>query len=975
MRPIRLLAFLFSVLALATSLWGQTGTSTVRGTVTDQHGRVVAGATVTLTNVATNAGRTTKSTDTGSYVFDLITPADYRLQVEAKGFRKRIVDNVKALIGKPTESNVQLEVGAQTEVVEVQASAQEAIINTQDATLGNNFESIQITQLPLEARTVSDLLSLQPGATKEGYVTGARADQANVTLDGVDINNAQSANTLTPMSTNHLVIGQLASDKDNVTDGPVLRLNAEAIEEFRVTTANGNANAGRSSGSQINLQTKSGTNKWHGAAFEFYRGTIFEANDWFSNHAVDANGNSAPLPRTPLVRNTFGGALGGPILKDKAFFFYSFESRHDATAVGVTQVVPLASLGQGIINYQYCSDSTCSSVQTAQLTLSQNQGAYSQAGIDPAALQAIAAAAARYPANDTTQGDGLNTGGFRWNAPIPTTLNDHTAKLDFNLTSRQTAFLRTTVIYDHQTQQGWLPGVPPPLTWNHPWGLAVGHTWTVGNNWVNNFHYGFTRQAYSNDGDSTANDISFRFVFQPTGQQHTTTRVTPVHNWTDDVSWIHGTHNIQLGANIRKINNNRVSYGNAFDNAITNPSYYQASGAVLSNAFQSYLTTNNLPGGQAGQTLANTAAVQDAASAIIGRYSQFTANYTFAKDGSLQSFGTPTTRDFATQSYETYIEDTWKVRPNLTLTLGLRYDLERPVYETQGFEVQPTVPLGTYFADRVAASNKGQNYVTPITINRSGPVNGGKPMYNWDYHEFQPRIAFAWSPDGGDGFFGRVFGNGGRSVIRGGFAMTNDYYGQALAVNFDLNNSLGFTSNYTTPPNTYGLQANNLGPLFSSYNDSIRPLAPSTPASLIFPLTKPDDLGTLIEQSLDSNLHAPTEYVWNLTFERQLPKGGVITASYIGRPARSLLAQRDVAAFNDLRDPKSGMDWYTAATMLEKQSQAGVPLSQIASHPVLRPHSSGELREHREQCALRQSMLDCDGFEYPGNCRLPPGGA
>src|SRR4029077_1848559 len=136
------------------------------------------------------------------------------------------------------------------------------------------------------------------------------------------------------------IIGNLTN---SIIDGPVLRLNSEAIEEFRVTTANGNANQGRSSGAQVNLVTKSGSNSWHGAAFEFYRGTLFEANDRFSN--------AAGVPRTPLVRNTFGGALGGPIVKDKLFFFYSYEGRRDATAASESRIVPLASLGQGTINY------------------------------------------------------------------------------------------------------------------------------------------------------------------------------------------------------------------------------------------------------------------------------------------------------------------------------------------------------------------------------------------------------------------------------------------------------------------------------------------------------------------------------------------------------------------------------------------------------------------------------------------------
>jgi hypothetical protein len=385
------------------TVWGQTGTSGIVGIVTDAQGKAVPGAKVTITNVATNVARTIQTTDTGTYVFDLISPGDYRLDVEAKGFSKAVVNNVRALIGKQTESNVRLEIGQVSQVVEVSSSLQNAIINTTDASLGNIFESAQITQLPLEARNLVDLISLQPGSTREGYVTGSRADQSNVTLDGVDINNAQTGNAQIADSSNTLVIGGLSSDRTNITNGPVLRLNSEAIEEFRVTTANGNADQGRSSGAQINLVTKSGSNALHGAAFEFYRGTPFEANDWFSN--------AAGVPRTPLVRNTFGGGLGGPIVKNKLFFFYSYEGRRDATATAETRIVPLANLGQGTINYTYCTDKACNTPAQASLNLAQLQQVYPDTGINQTALDALAAAAAKFPANDTTVGDQLNTGG------------------------------------------------------------------------------------------------------------------------------------------------------------------------------------------------------------------------------------------------------------------------------------------------------------------------------------------------------------------------------------------------------------------------------------------------------------------------------------------------------------------------------------------------------------------------------------
>ena len=893
MRPVRLLVLPIGIVVLAASLlFGQIGTSTIRGTVTDQQGRVVGTATVTLTNVATNAVRTTKTGDAGAYVFDFLIPAEYRVEVEAKGFRRGLVDNVKALIGKPTEANVQLEVGASTEIVEVQASARDAVVNTQDATLGNVFESTQITQLPLESRSLIDLLSLQPGVSREGYTTGARADQSNVTLDGVDINNAQTGNTSTTPNNGASPVGGIDTDRGNITTGPVLRLNSEAIEEFRVTTANGNAEQGRSSGGQINMITRSGTNTWHGAAFDSYRTRGFEANDWFNNHDG--------VEREPLQRNTFGAGIGGPIIKNKVFFFYSYEGRRDSSGTNQVQIVPLngtqvfgdGDLGTGLIHYTYpvpaggCPGPSVSSGCVAALDLTATQQVYSATGINSAATDALAAAIAKYPSNDSSVGDGLNTGGFRFNALTPVKLNSHTLKLDFNITSKQQAFVRLNMQSDHQTLVKYLPDSAAPSVWSHPSGIAVGHTWTIRNNWVNNLRYGYTRLAFSQLGDSTGNDVQFRFVFQPNGETHDVSRVSPVQNITDDVSWIHGTHNIQFGGNVRIINNQRVSFASAFDFASTNPSGYLTGGTSVSSDFQAFLNANNLPGCDpttigtlcptSSGAMNSETSVQDAGTAIIGRLSGYNANFTFAKSGGLLASGTPSTRNFATQAYDTYIQDSWKVRRSVTLTLGLRYSLERPVYETNGFQVgtglldsggtcTPT-SLSSFFSQRMAASAQGSNLITPICVGLAGPANHGKPMYNWDHHEFQPRFAFAWTPDGGPGFLGRLLGRGGASVVRGGFAITNDNYGQALAVDFDLNNTLGFTSSDQIPVNTYGIQAgDNLAPPFTGFNMDIRTLQNITvPGNLTFPLAQPSDYSEQIQSSINSHLTAPRSYTWNL---------------------------------------------------------------------------------------------------------------
>ena len=270
------------------------GTSSVTGSVVDPQGNVISGATVTLIDQEKNFTRTQPTTERGTFAFSLIPPGQYKIEAEAKGFKKSVLTDVMAQVAKPTTLTMQLEIGNVQEVVTVSSEAGEVLVNKQDGTLGNNFVNQQITQLPLEARSPLALVTLQPAVTQQGYVAGARSDQSNITLDGVDINEAQT----------------------NSVGTPVLRLNAEAIEEFRVTTVNANAAAGRSSGAQISLISKSGSNEWHGSLFWANRNTSTTANDFFNNRAG--------VPRPKLIRNTYGGSMGGPVVKDKLFFFYSY---------------------------------------------------------------------------------------------------------------------------------------------------------------------------------------------------------------------------------------------------------------------------------------------------------------------------------------------------------------------------------------------------------------------------------------------------------------------------------------------------------------------------------------------------------------------------------------------------------------------------------------------------------------------------
>ncbi len=888
-RPV--LSAVLALLLLSGSVPAQSGTSSVTGAVIDAKGEAITGAIVTLINTETNASRTQTTNEKGIYTFDLIPPGSYRVEAEAQGFKKAVVTDVRALVAKPTSVDLVLEIGNVSETVSVSAGSGEALLNKEDATIGNNFVAEQITQLPLEGRNPVALLSLQPGVTPTGYVTGSRSDQANVTLDGIDVNEQQTG----------------LSELDGAAFSSVLRSTPDSIQEFRVTTSNPNAAQGRSSGAQVSLITRSGTNEFHGSLYEFHRNTVTSANDFFNNR------NGIPTPK--LIRNVFGGSIGGPIARERAFFFYNYEGRRDASEEAVdARTVPLASLGRGEVRYRNASGGITT------LTASDINNIFPEAGVNPVGLAILADAAARYPANDDTTGDGLNTGGFRFNAPIKVKLNTHIARLDFKLSDRHSLFARGNYQSDLYGRAPEFPDTPAPDFWSHPLGFVVGHTWAVSNTLVNNFHFGLTRLAFSDQGDSAENSVSFRFVFSPRAFTRTVSRTTPVYNITDDVAWLRGNHNFQFGTNIRIIRNSRTSFANAFDDAITNPSFYEQSGAVLDSPIadvDSGFTSN----------------LQNALAAVIGRFSEYTANFNFDAEGNLLDVGQGVARTFATEEYDFYVQDSWKLRPDLTLSFGLRYGLSRPVYETSGLEVKPTVSLGDYFEQRKASAAEGRPFNEIITVDLSGPVNDRPGYYEWDKNNFQPRVAIAWSPNFEGGWMRKIFGGQGDSVIRGGFAITNDYIGQQLAVQFDLNSTLGFSSRQTIAANTYNV-TDRLAPRLEGLGQNVRGLEGITlPGGLSFPLVTPADEAQRIESSLDDTITTPINYSWNLSVGRKLKGGIFVEASYIGRLARNLLAQRDIMALNNLVDPKSNTDWYTAAGMLHDLRDRNTPLNSVAPIP------------------------------------------
>src|SRR3954469_17537250 len=346
MRLLKVSLTLLVVLTLATAAFTQTATSSLRGTVMDPKGAVVPGATVTIKNPAQGTSRETKTDANGEYQFQQVPPAKYDITVSSPNMGTTTQKGVRLAVGTPTTLDISMKVSAST-TVEVVATA--PVVNTTDAQIGTAFSAEKIQSLPIQDRRAENLLSLQPGVTytgppdngvdqnfdsRNGAVAGARSDQTNLTVDGIDNNDVNNGFAFTG----------------------VLRTPVDSIQEFRVTTSNSNADVGRSSGAQIVLVTKSGTNNLHGSVFEYHRPTFGVANDWFNKQAQIKHG----LPNVPgkLIRNTFGGTLGGPIVKDRMFFFFNYEGQRTAESPQVTQIVPSDNLRNGIVSYT-CADVGC----------------------------------------------------------------------------------------------------------------------------------------------------------------------------------------------------------------------------------------------------------------------------------------------------------------------------------------------------------------------------------------------------------------------------------------------------------------------------------------------------------------------------------------------------------------------------------------------------------------------------------------
>jgi Carboxypeptidase regulatory-like domain len=880
----------------------QSASTSLRGVVLDPSGALVPNATVTITDKSVDRTLTAMTNGQGAYQFAQIPPARYLITVTAQGLGTQS-KSAELLVNQPATIDFKLSIQANNVTVDVTATAQ--TLNTTDATLGDSVPNETIQALPMEGRDPISLLTLQPGVlylgnpdendtidSRSGTVNGGRSDQGNITLDGMDDNDQIGGTAFTG----------------------ILRSTLDSTEEFRVTTSNGNADAGRSSGAQVSLITKSGTNKLHGALYEYYRPTNTVANQWFNKYQELLLGE----PNVPehYVQNAFGGSIGGPIKKDKLFFFFNYEGLRRAVDTVVTRTVPTQPFYSGSLGYQDVNGAT--QWLTANDVANLDSDCETNVPCGPnSSVQSYYAPLASQGIYGTapTVGDGVNSAGYIFASPAPHTENTSIVKIDYHMTSKQQVFFRGNLQKDTTVGTEQFPGQPASTYIDdNTKGFAVGHTWTPTQNIVNDLRYSYIRQGQSNRGIGSGQPdwVVFRFLDQPESQALSTVFNVPVNTVADSLTWSKGRHTLNLGGNWSGIQNNRGTDNNSYSNASTNPYW-------LSNF-------PNSPD-DLGDGFDNS--YQIAYDTLVGTVPETTVQYNYAvtspTTGTLYPDGTFINRHFKANEFEYYIQDSWRITPKLTLTLGMRHSILQAPYETKGQQIAPTVDTDAWFKKRGSEAAQGNVFEDPLDFSPSGKANGRPGFWAKQKANIAPRFALVYAVNP-------------KTSIRMGAGMYYDHFGQGIVNSFDQEGAFGLTNGVEGPAAFYSTQNS---PRFTGPHD-VPALSgcPNTPQTVTYPFTPSTQAGCdfAITWGIDNKVKTPYSYALDFSIQREIGGGFTFEEAYVGRLGRHLLQQIDLAEPVNLVDKQGGGDYFTAAALLSKYSdQRGGANLYSTGYPVSVP--------------------------------------
>ena len=780
--------------------------------VLDSSGSVVPRAKVSLKDKRRNAdfGAPVQSDPTGIALFPSVRPSEYEVTVEAAGFRKGVLAGLELNASQTLRQTVTLEVGSVSEAITVEANA--VSVNVSDATIGRTINMKNIDTLPQLGRSPLSLVAFVPGASVDPSdptftrINGARQGSNNSRLDGIDVNDA--------------VVPRLGLSMTAV--------NTDSLEEVRIITNGGKAEYGRNAGGQVEMVTRSGGNDYHGSAFNFLRNTVLNANPWFNNASRTA--------RPVFIQNIFGGQMGGRILRDKLFFFGNFQGRRTNQAVVRNRTVLTPSAKQGIFTWPG---------GTFNIAAQDPNGR----GIDPKMRELMAFLP---NPNNNDVGDGFNTAGFRFNVAAPSLEYQGTGKLDYVLSANHRVFFRYSRQFNesidslNNAEQRY-PGLPDGRQGGARWGFGAGSDWTITPTVINEFRIG--RQSASVDfirpyregGIAVISNLYTDPINNGLGQG----RNSPVFDMTDNMTMLRGKHTLKAGFSFRRVLQYGYNYGGIYpDVNLSRTSPGNAPPATFGPAV-----------GQQGLTSAQRQVFEGLFNDVLGRVGQ--VSQTFYSDlAKFQAGGTPRIRNTVFKDLGIFFQDDWKVRTNLTLNVGLRWENFGIPVETNGFQ-------GTL--DRVADLNTAANF-NNLVIKRANR------WYNNDFNNFAPRFGFAYDPF-----------KSGKTVIRGNWGV---FYDRVIGATSSLvdSNTPGFAQGVQTFPNGAGGTVRTVSNLAGA----------DLPATTGSPLTT---LPVTRNQSIvvfDPNLR--TGYLQQINFgiQQQINNSTVFETSFVRTAGTKLFTWQDI---------------------------------------------------------------------------------
>jgi len=885
-KAVSSLVLIASYSVIAVGQGGSTGS--LAGTVMDPAASVVAGATVTVKNNATNQEFTSVTVDNGTFNVPALQSGTYTVTIAAQGFKQTVVSDVKVDVGKPSSINVALEVGETQETVTI-VSAGAELLNTQNATVGQTIVGRQIVEQPQASRDALDLVTLLPGVQTTGRprtstVNGLPKGALNITIDGTDVQD------------------NLISSNDGFFT--FVRPRIDAVDEVTVSTATPGAESSGDGAVQIKFVTRGGTNDFRGSLYWYHRNPALNANYFFNNQNLPPDPKTGKAPINRNLLNQYGGRIGGPITmpklfngRDRAFFFVNYEEFRlpEQQLRPRTILSPSAQTGM----FQYAAGGGIRSVNLLQLA-----GANGfTSTVDPTVgslLASIRASTSQGGVQDIP-GD-PNRQNFNFVGQGGQDRYFTTARLDFNLTDNhhleniwnyqefggKTDFLN---FIDHP-----FPGFPntgsqTSQRWSNTTALRSTLTPTL----VNEARFGMlggislflgevSPAQFANQGgfDLNLNDLGitdatalepnagilrFGRFFGNTSNR----RNSPSFNFADTLTWVKGTHTFNFGGNYNLIksfqqDNNQIVPSINFGIAEDDPT-------------EPLFTAANFPGASA----ADVDVAKQLYATLTGRVTAVD-RFAFLNDGKYTLLGEQITR-FRQPQYAFFVQDAWRARPNLTLNMGLRWEPQQaPTAENDNF-------ARTTYADLFGVSGEG-NLFKPGTLTgrptQFTALGVEEKLFNTDYNNFAPSVGVAWSPDWQSGLLNRIFGNNGQSVIRGGYSLAFVREGLANVITVSQQNPGGLLSiNSDTIEGTL--------PIGTLFRDRAALAPPSFPNTPTYPFeATPFDAAF----GFDPKLKTGQVQSWSIGFQREIAKDTVIEARYVGTRGKDLWRRYDLNEIN-----------------------------------------------------------------------------